>query len=1306
MTCEQLLENVPQFNKFYGALTSCFGTDNVSCRKISAFGKHKKSDTTMADENAESEGISEMLSEIVPDFENNRVQSFFSRYEAVGDKPFYIRYAQVPVLFLESLKMSLQGIADAEKREKNFGILRRSGRRFATECFCFFAFILGSLVVSNMRLQEKQYEEIDSRIAKGFVSANDISVTEKDIGGEPRMSFANWNALILKNRRAGLLKEISNAKDDFNESIFNKFITEYTNRVDNITNIVKTAATERSNHINILKDEAEKAMTNLTEDASQREDIKKIVEFLDKGVKDNKYYSEFDNEYHTWSKIDNHIDKANKAHEFLEKYDNGNYTERKNLIDEVRNRKFNIEEVEFGKLTNNLHQAKYSDDYSGKTDGYTNRISRCNERIVLIDTFMARLPHSAFDDECKKLNNAENNRIDFLQDYGPFDEDSYKLNSEAENFAKSAEAFLEKYEGKCPDREFNRQKLKSDIRIFESNKVQEVVACISEVKLADSTNLLWRVRLERSDDRTNKVTQCLAHLSSKSEYAEQLNAQLKKDIGIKAGIERLRKYYEEYDNVDGQEKEYKIKAINKFLKEYGTDQYNDVPARYSQKHFEDEKKRLIEYFDKTLANAEKIKDDAKSKGWTERLEAVKALQEELNRYTISTGTDKKQEMTEVAKQISLCEKNIDFDNAIAGIRIKADHANDKDLFDEIHAFKMSFPESEWGYTRKSDYDSVCVIESNRIAKLQCILRSGFDRYNEWAPVSNAIKSCRGRIGLLEAYRDELHPSMDEYSSAERKLSMEKSRLEDLNTAKIAFDEIIHLKEEGKNLKGKDETEITTFLYRVFELSRKYSALKNDELIGASYQEIIAIRDEFDSDFERKMRKELVPHDETLKDSELQDDEKIREEKARIGIFKSYLSKFCPDGIVYKKVMSEYAKAIDGKDGFEKLHELTDKLKVLNEELDNRAISAREKGEKIDAFISDFRSQGGEDRFPEFGNSVRDLNSRKDELNRDADFDELCAKITKVFSDFSEDKQEKDLAGFQKKAQDYIAELGQFVSYPSTSGKARSKQADCDAIIKRADLRLKIRKHWNALLSAGNEYLLMPINDKYNKYRSALNDYKRIAPDRTRECDNLERRCTELRDAQIDMEKYYASFRKEPGRFSLFNLIKTVNRHNSLSVTPVGLFAKECERWAEYGRNINVELKGYNFRGEFKAHRVVFHAELYIGAYKCEFNKGGNWSDNRLCPKSLASVGFTPQDCIRIVPVVLSQKLDVKVRFENRILICVKSNQVERSFYEILARAAEHKGEADFTFWAKSESGDSKEHDSSVTFNFSELPYVK
>lgn len=605
VTCEDLIAKVSAIGKFYKTLQSCFGKENVFCHKVSAFGRHSAAKTTLADANAEPAGVAEMLSDVVPRAEEGRLERFFENYAKVGRRTFLARYALVPMLFLGTLKNAWHGIADADRRTKNLGMLKRSGRRFAYECLFAFAVVWGVIVACSYQVRKYDYAKIDAAIANGFTNACHVTEIEGRMGGEPRISMFNMNSILLKGRRNEVLKGIRLKKLEFNGKWTNAVSMTWNQWRTNIVNREGVGPYTRSAQIRLVRTSCTNALAQMTHDAiPERSYVEGVIRELDDCGDDIFVNGELQKAYHDWNGIQDRIEKAKKAADLLSRFSGAMNAECTNLICGVKSEKRRIEDVEYSVLTNALHQQKYADDFNEKTDNYTNRVARCTERIGLIDEYKAKLPNSCRISDCDVLIQKEADRIAYFNKYGPLDRDLQDLltHQGEESYAVRIGEFLLKYNGDYPERKSKLNDLQKVLGDKEDCEVNTATNRIMTAELKDSADLEWKVRRERIEKRIGIVSNCLSRLSRQSKHRKGLAEVLVEENALRHEIEMSRKYYEDFDSAMEKNGSEKVKAINEVIKDYWADQRQSVPARYGDDVLKDARRKIADYEFTALTN--------------------------------------------------------------------------------------------------------------------------------------------------------------------------------------------------------------------------------------------------------------------------------------------------------------------------------------------------------------------------------------------------------------------------------------------------------------------------------------------------------------------------------------------------------------------------------------------------------------------------------------------------------------------------------------------------------------------------------
>ena len=1308
MKCEELIERVPAIGRFYRALQSCFGKDHVFCHKVSAFGKHKNDDSCIADAHAEPFGVAEMIEEVVPREEGCRLEKFFAKYAAVGKLGLFARYARVPCLFFEALGNAMRGIADKTRRDKNLGIIKRSGRRFAIECIASLAVIVGATVFGNMQAQEMKYNKIEESVSKGFDSAKQIVKIKDSMGEEPQWSLFNWNAALLRDQRLELGKKIDDATTKFNDNLLEGVKKKWDDLKGEIENMQRIAPVRRSNDVEVVFCVATNALASMTADAvSQRGKVKDILKELESHRVSITEHFDIDKQYHAIVAETNKKDQYRAATDFLKR--ETEFPDRGNLFKTVRELKQNIECDEFGRLTNQLHQTKYANDYDDKTNDYTNRIKRCNERVELINQFRNDFPDSEVDNECRNLIGEEESRIAYLDKNGHFDSDLIELRSHASemDYLIHVEKFLDGHPATTfVNRTSELGALQNVIRSNETSMVTDVTKQITSDDLSDSTNLSWEVRLERIDRRSEIITNCMSRLTKRSDFRQQLAKQIENDKNLGMEINGLHDYYLAFDSTMNKEKEYRVAAIDDFMRRFGNGQYPNVPARYGEAKMREERERLMELFKSKLRETMQVQADNDKSDWPTRKKAARARLEELRRYATATGDNKDTEIKDTEDFIRNCDSNIEFDKSVSAIVDLAELSKAKDLFEKIYTFYGDYPEREW-LNRKDDYAKVRKIESERISMLRNELSGKLGQNQSRDSVDTAITACRTRIRLLEGFKGNLHAGMKEGREAEDYVRQERDILLGLQHIKTQEGELGNLLVEAGALANDDDSGITTFLNGVYRFSESLPDGKVDNLIESKYNNVLEFRDKFDKVLEEEMNSRLKPHQDALQDSTLADDDRIKEENASVAILGQYLPKFCPNGRIYDKVAREYAQRITNKDTLKARREIRTKLAELYNELKDNALSSSAKKEKINHFFDEVASYGDEKDFPDLSNEFMRLHTTVKGLEWKIRFEELREKVKNEIKGLQGNESKEQLEIYLAKVNKCIGELERFVADPRTKddAKAISDDVKCEAGV--AKTRIESLRLWDDVEIARTKYVQKPSSRTYDEYKSACERYRANPSPKNSGFEMSMKECAEMEIDRKALEDVYRTLCQNPSVYNVERLIEQKIKAPLLRNMSIYKFARECELWKLNGQTIGVGLHGYDFCGRFKCESwaVDFYADFRVDDNSCfVIEKEGIGGYDRNSPNNMSQSGFAPHQLTHRV-VVPSFNSEIKVQFANKSGHNKWSGLIPKKFVEILVDAALNKGTARETFYTVNKA-DHGGHLSSVTFEFSGLPFVE
>ena len=133
--------------------------------------------------------------------------------------------------------------------------------------------------------------------------------------------------------------------------------------------------------------------------------------------------SSFDVAYQNWQSIPETdvYTRINEAAKLLKEYTESEYPTRKENIASLQKQKDRYEKDRYSYVFTQIHGNNYSDDFNEKTDDYSNRIKRAQNRINLINLEMEKLPGSSKLEEYRKLIDEEKARIEYLKQFGDFD---------------------------------------------------------------------------------------------------------------------------------------------------------------------------------------------------------------------------------------------------------------------------------------------------------------------------------------------------------------------------------------------------------------------------------------------------------------------------------------------------------------------------------------------------------------------------------------------------------------------------------------------------------------------------------------------------------------------------------------------------------------------------------------------------------------------------------------------------------------------------------------------------------------------
>lgn len=1316
VNCEQLLNDVIEFEKFYGQLKGAFGAE-TPCRKMSSFGKHSKEDMLKPDPDAMgSVGVDEMISEIVPRSEKNRVSKVLDGHERMMSS-WWRRHVCSSYYAFKSFRNIIQGIAEPELRNANRKAFCLSFKILVVDILVAFALATAFCVSIAASRGYSELSSLNEQMPIRFSSACEIEALESKIRSEEPCSLWNWNGVLLRHFRNKLIREFEDKKRVYNTSLLEKLEKEHVKYKSEISDWENISADRRSHVVEQVIGVATNTLSCLTADAvEQKQSALKVLHQLENDRKAAEWNYDLDMAYSDWNKILDDVDRANKAADFLQRFTERRYPARRILIDRVREGKKRIEDSRFDQLNKNLHQERYADDYGGKTDGWRARVERSNERIEMIEEELPRIPASSHKEELSSLLKDEERRLAYLQLYGKFDEDLGELHAHKgdDAYAEWVSRFLDDHPlTKYPNREDEINKLAGFLGTSEMTWVTNCLRIIAATNLADNLELAWRTRIERAEARISLVSNCVTRLSRGSGSKEELAETNRLNAAIIADIRRVENYYSAFDDVDRNEPEFQIEAIDKFVSRFGTG-YPDIPPRYSPAVLQSRKESLIGDFKRQLNEVLAQYADKTNLSWDVRRGNAKRRIVENRRYMKGCGIDRKGIIDRDEEFVKTCDANISFDQEL--LLVRKQYARSKDLFAAIHKFYEKFPEAKWHELRKNDYEGIHELERTKVELLRKKLKDDLEKNQGAKELNLALVERKDRLRLLREHLENFLPSMDEHKRVQVILEQEEKRLLGLQNLKAKESRIVDLIKESEKINRADKDQVAGYLYGIANVIADIGD-SCDDMIKLKYLKLCEIRDELDSELEKRMRAEIEPHRNKLKGCGLSDDERLEEERILADIYQYFLGKFCPRGMMFERANREFESVLKDKKKQEDLDRLKGKFVDLKANLDEPSIPAAEKKRFILGFWRDVDSLGKRDEFVSLREEFAALDKRQGDFDFVSRFDEEKAKVNKFLREKPDKRATSEsIEAFFNMGRSLSAAIEKtWLHDERTRDLARELKKELDVSVASVENQLKMDKAFGEVKKAAHEFDTSIDGAAYEKFSEACNRYLSLSQEKGLE-KNVEykeifNRCAKLNRKREKLEELFDEFRKRKTRYELDVLMEYVKndqikddqekddqiKDTRLSRHPVYCFADTCLKWNKK-IYLQVNLKGYDFRGRFyRSKGVDFWAEMQIGRIEAFSISQNGINANSI---SWADGTFSSRDITHDKVCVGGLERMIEVKFSNTAFWPdQESDWIAKSFVEVLADASVNQGKTDVVFR-------DRDTGSSVTFTFLNLPHVR
>ena len=414
-TLEGILKQ-KEYASFRNQLKNLCGS-NLFVKPISAFGKHLEDDVSKADPEGKPINVIEMLKDLCQKAETSRAL-------VIGKKtrktPVIIRWFWAPCLLLHN---SFQGFSNEKYRKYKKMLWMKYLREFA------IGFVSSSISIFVLTLcictwiLYNQYSNIRQQISKGLANKEIVEDTEKQITKKHFFDFMFMKYSLVGIDKRKLLNDFYIAKNKYNVDIFQSCQDYYDERkrdIEDLTLRPKIRTQRADEAISFVQSR----IKMLTSDAKERSELQDLVD--KQIIKEKKRIDEnssFDVAYQNWQSIPETdvYTRINEAAKLLKEYTESEYPTRKEHIASLQKQKDRYEKDRYSYVFTQIHGNNYSDDFNEKTDDYSNRIKRAQNRINLINLEMEKLPGSSKLEEYRKLIDEEKARIEYLKQFGDFD---------------------------------------------------------------------------------------------------------------------------------------------------------------------------------------------------------------------------------------------------------------------------------------------------------------------------------------------------------------------------------------------------------------------------------------------------------------------------------------------------------------------------------------------------------------------------------------------------------------------------------------------------------------------------------------------------------------------------------------------------------------------------------------------------------------------------------------------------------------------------------------------------------------------
>ena len=544
--------------------------NNVFCMPISAFGKHSKDNPDKAAPDGKPINVSELLIQLAEKAEYSKVVSIKNTIESLSP---LMSWLALPYLLVYSW---LEGATRARLVKLNSLLYKKYIKVVAYRTAIILAAIYIVIWMIGTANLYHEYKTWNRKITNGFNSPEMIEKLENELYAPHTFDCMFGNHSIFMNRNK-VRESFEAEKNKYNHNLLEKAITLYNEKIIIIDN-PEIDADLRKIEIQRTIDEHENIKKDLTCDAIEKIRIDEQIGELKKKLDRTDDYKLFDDAFNKWLNIADEYDQANRAFEFLNTYTRDKYPERPKQIERVRETKELIEENKFQEFYSYLHNSEENrGDFDGKTNDYQGRITRAKKRIEAIDAELNKFTHTSKRKNYEELKNNEIVRIDYLNEFGPFDlevEQIRTLNiNDDEKCAIKIRKFIDDNSDKYREK---REKVFAELenKLHDTNNeiFQKMIDRLKQPRWENVGKLDFEKKIQNAELRIKDIEKTITQLTDEA-LINQCNTFKNEEENHISELKHYGPFEREESEIYAQPDDRKPVLIDAFLKKYSESAY-------------------------------------------------------------------------------------------------------------------------------------------------------------------------------------------------------------------------------------------------------------------------------------------------------------------------------------------------------------------------------------------------------------------------------------------------------------------------------------------------------------------------------------------------------------------------------------------------------------------------------------------------------------------------------------------------------------------------------------------------------------